>query len=128
MLKKGVIEWVDGLNRPGKYTGEIDANGKAYGKGIYVAEKTNIISSTFRGTFVNNKANGFVHVTYEHGGMDFGEIQDDKFHGKATAKYSNGDIFNEERDKGVLEERIKVDEDNDEEHWFPVNKPQVILI
>ena len=65
-------------------------------------------------------------MTYNHGGMDFGEIHDDRFHGKGTAKYSNGDVFNELRTGGVMQERVKKKKESD--HWFPVNKPEIILI
>ena len=65
--------------------------------------------------------------------MDFGEMCEDEFHGKVTAKYRNGEIFNEYRINGWLppneSAKRKVWKVTDEkEVWFPVNQPKIIKL
>ena len=59
----------------GTYTGEVDAQGQAYGWGIF----TRYDGATWEGTFVNNKLNGYCYFINYNNNLIIGEIMDNEW-------------------------------------------------
>ena len=99
----------------GTYSGELNEEGQAHGKGTF----TTIYKVVYSGTFFENKMQGLgIRTKTDDDDMQIGQMKDSVWNGIVTEQKADGDAFNYIYEDGCLKLGSRKKVKKEEDVWF----------